>query len=521
MAIRSPSARPIHRSPRTSFFGSVPFWLALNLLVGCVWLNSGYHGHIWHDDIRPQLMKGELGEEVNRFLLPMRVFYHQGYDEVLYYQYANLVLGQPVDYEYLQVKHGEVPGFETMFAPRDAAAYRVPYRDMQIEYPPLALAAMLLPRPWVNSLAEYGFLFSIEMSLCLVGALYLAARLLARHETDPEAKRRRMVLALLYGVCFQLAFGILLLTQFDAVVSLLIMVAIAAQLTGRPRTAAVALAAATSAKIFPVLLLPLFLLSYLLPARASGHAMEKSTANRQLVVSLFAFGATLAAINVPFLWLGGQSFLDTFRFHAERGLQADSTWGIALTLLEKLGFAHYEAGMRFGAREITGPFVDDALLISTFTSVVLPLIVIATYASRVKDAVRQGMRECPAALLPTYALAMTVGFMLTGKVLSPQFFIWLFPLVLLVPGEAGVRVRHTFLVAALLVQAGHPWLVGLTGINYPPTWIGWIIQAARAICLTRIFWLTMHVTVNVYELPAKRRAATRQDEFEHAGSLAG
>jgi len=496
------------RSPLATLFGSVPFWLAINLLVGCVWLNSGYHGHVWHDDIRPRLMHGELGQEVNRFLLPLRTFYHQGYDEVLYYQYANLVLGQPVDYEYLQVKHGDVPGFESMFAPRDAAAYRLPYRDMQIEYPPLALAAMLLPRPWVNSLAEYGFLFAIEMSLCLVAALYLAARLLARHETDPEAKRRRMVLALLYGVCFQFAFGILLLTQFDALVSLLVMAALAAQLTGRPRMAAVTLAAATSAKVFPILLLPLFLLSYLLPARASEVPAQKSRANRQLAGSLLAFCLTLAVINIPFLLLGGQAFLDTFRFHAERGLQADSTWGIALTLLEKLGLAHFDAGMRFGAREITGPFVDGALTLSALSSLILPLVVICVYASRVKEAVRQDMPECATALLPSFVLAMTAGFMLTSKVLSPQFFIWLFPLVLLVPGEAGLRVRHTLLVAALLVQAGHPWLVGLTGINYPPTWIGWIIQAARAICLVRIFWLAMSVSVAHFERRPRRASSS-------------
>ncbi|MBX3414441.1 MAG: DUF2029 domain-containing protein [Pirellulales bacterium] len=520
MDYRPPLSRPARRTLLAKLFASVPFWLGANLFVGCIWLNSGYHGHIWHDDIRPRLVEGKLGAEVNRWLLPLRTFYHQGYDEVLYYEYANLVLGQPVDYEYLQVKHGEVPGFESMFAPRDEAAYRLPYRDMQVEYPPVALAVMLLPRPWVDSLAEYGVLFAIEMSLCLVGALYLAAWLAARHETDPESKRRRMVLALLYGVCFQLAFGILLLTQFDALVSLLVMAAIAAQLTGRPRTAAVALAAATSAKIFPILLLPLFLLSYLLPARATGQSADKSAANRQLAGSLLAFCVTLAVINVPFLWLGGQTFLDTFRFHAERGLQADSTWGIALTLLEKLGFAHYDAGMRFGAREITGPFVAGALLLSTFASVVLPLIVIATYASRVKDAVRHGMPEYAAALLPTYVLALTAGFMLTGKVLSPQFFIWLFPLVLLVPGEAGLRVRHTFLVAALLVQAGHPWLIGLTGINYPPTWLGWTIQAARVVCLARIFWLSLSVSVEHFNPPPRRVASSSITFQEEACDLA-
>lgn len=496
MNFRSTTGPRAPRSHVGEFLRGVPFWLAVNLFIGCVWLNSGYHGHIWHNDIRPRLVEGKLGEEVGSWLLPLRVFYHQGYDEVLYYEYSNLVLGQPVNYEYLQVKHGAVPGFEAMFAPRDAAAWRLPYRDMQVEYPPLSLAVMLLPRPFVDSLAQYGFLFSIEMALCLVGALWLAARIEARDESDPAARRRTLVSALVYGACFQLAFGILLLTQFDAFVSLLVIVAIAAQVTGRSRTAVVALAAATSAKIFPILLLPVFAIAS--TSRASRRRGEKASTLREFSLCCITFAAALTVINLPFLLVGGDGFLDTFRFHFQRGLQADSSWGVALTLFEKLGLAHFGAEMRFGAREMTGPYVSTALTLSTIASILLPLLVIAIYAERVNDGVRRGEPNAASALLPTYALAVTTAFMLAGKVLSPQFFIWLFPLVLLVPGILGGRVRSTFLVAALLIQAGHPWLFGLTGINYPPTWIGWTLQAARIICLARIFWLSLQVRVDSF-----------------------
>jgi len=492
------------RSRFGQFFRSVPFWLVVNLFIGSVWLNSGYHGHIWHNDIRPRLMEGKPGEEVHNWLLPLRVFYHQGYDEVLYYEYANLVLGQPVNYEFLQVKHGDVPGFESMFAPRDAAAWRMPYRDMQSEYPPLSLLVMLLPRPFVGSLAQYGVLFSIEMALCLVTALWLAARVECRGETDPAEKQRKMVSALVYGACFQLAFGILLLTQFDAFVSLLVTVAVAAQIFGRPRTAAIALAAATSAKIYPILLLPLFLMSLY---SASRPRREFSRTPTHLVAFCISFVATLAVLNLPFLWLGGDAFLDTFRFHIERGLQADSTWGVGLTLLEKLGLAHFGAEMRFGARELTGPFVGAALTLSSLAAIALPALVIAVYGARVQAGNRNGDPDCTNKLLPTYVLAMTAAFMLSGKVLSPQYFVWLFPLVLLVPGIRGGQVRSTFLVAALLVQAGHPWLFGLTGINYPPTWIGWTLQAARVICLARIFWLSLHVDADSFN---DRRVISRQ-----------
>ena len=44
-----------------------------------------------------------------------------------------------------------------------------------------------------------------------------------------------------------------------------------------------------------------------------------------------------------------------------------------------------------------------------------------------------------------YALAALVGFVITGKVLSPQYLIWLTPFVAVLGGKVGASARPLFL----------------------------------------------------------------------------
>jgi hypothetical protein len=54
------------------------------------------------------------------------------------------------------------------------------------------------------------------------------------------------------------------------------------------------------------------------------------------------------------------------------------------------------------------------------------------------------------------ALAL-VAFIVAGKVFSPQYLIWLMPLVPLIPGRAGRNAIGVFLAALLLTQILFPY----------------------------------------------------------------
>jgi len=58
--------------------------------------------------------------------------------------------------------------------------------------------------------------------------------------------------------------------------------------------------------------------------------------------------------------------------------------------------------------------------------------------------------------LPRFAAAATAAFVGFGKVLSPQFLVWLVPLVPLVRGRRGVAAAAMLVTALLLTQAWFP-----------------------------------------------------------------
>ena len=444
-----------------------------NLFVGAVWLNSGYHGLEWHLEIRPQIEGRALEAMHDDPTIPWRAFYRQGGDEVMYFEYSNRLLGQPVDDALLRAKHGHTPGFEHYFAP-STTNRAIPYRDAWTEYPPLALPWFLLPRLITNHLADYGFWFAVEMSLLLVGSLAMVAAMLAAETSDPHERYQRLVAALLYGIGFQLAMGTMLITRYDAAVSFLIIGALLLHRRGSIVGGGLMLAAAASAKLFPLLFVPLFYAAPLL--RGEFRLAARGVAS---VV------CGCLALNLPFAIWGGEGFIDVFRYHAERGLEANSTWAALLVGLNKLGLAPLAGEFRFGCMEVEGPWVSALIGLSTLASLAMPVVVGAQYIRRL----RQGYTE--AEILPLFCLAMTAGFIISGKVFSPQYVVWCFPLVLLVSGKVGSRLRRVLLVVALLVQFDHPWLAGLIGVELPPTWFGWSLIVGRLLGMGYMFWTAL------------------------------
>jgi hypothetical protein len=74
--------------------------------------------------------------------------------------------------------------------------------------------------------------------------------------------------------------------------------------------------------------------------------------------------------------------------------------------------------------------------------------------------------------LVRYAAASLVAFVAFGKVLSPQFLIWLLPLVPLVRGRRGLAATGLLGLALLLTQVWFPiryW--DLVGLEAFPSWV--------------------------------------------------
>jgi hypothetical protein len=208
-------------------------------------------------------------------------------------------------------------------------------------------------------------------------------------------------------------------TRYDAVVALTLAVAaIGAALGGRYVYLAYAsLGLGAAAKLVPALAtVPL--------------------ARRDAARGYAVFFGVLVLFFAPAVLLGGDRFLDSFAYHAERGLQVES---LAASILMKLGWVT-GISFEYGAFEVQGKGVGLASSLSLpMTGVLLLITALVMYR-------RRGRLD--AGRFPRYAAALILAFMLGSKVLSPQYMIWLLPIVPLgVGGLAGAGVSLIFLAA--------------------------------------------------------------------------
>lgn len=296
----------------------------------------------------------------------------------------------------------------------------LPYRDFFIEYPPGSVPAFVPPALFSDSASSYITLFANQMALVLVVALALTA-LVARRFWGAASWA---VPAITFAAAAVLLYPIAV-TRYDAVVALTLAVAAACAVRGGRAATVLAYAAlgfGAAAKLVPALAaLPLALVRW-----------------RSAVSGFAVFFAVVALFFGPAVLLAGGQFADSFAYHAQRGLQVES---VGASLLMQLGWIE-EIVFEFGAFEARGPGTDFASSISLpVTAALLGLTTLVVYREY-----RAG--HLGAGLFPRYAAALILAFMLGSKVLSPQYMIWLLPLLpLAAPGLAGLGVSALFLAA--------------------------------------------------------------------------
>ncbi|MGF1473784.1 MAG: glycosyltransferase 87 family protein [Rubrobacteraceae bacterium] len=304
----------------------------------------------------------------------------------------------------------------------------VPYRDFFIEYPPGSIPAFIPPALFSSDLRGFGLILGSEMALVLIAALVLVA-LAARRLWGDTA-----------WILPSLVFtgGVLLLqpvavARFDPLVSFtLALAALCAALGGRYVILAYAsLGFGAAAKLIPALaILPL------VPLEDRGATFYSWL--RRTALGILAFSATLGAFFVPAYLLGGERFEESFTYHADRGLQLES---FASAIYMKLGLVQ-DMAFRYGAWEIEGPGVG---LLSSLSLPISAALLLITAFVMYRD---WRLSRFVAAKFPRYAAALILAFMIGSKVLSPQYMLWLLPLLPLAAGGLwGLGVAVLFLVA--------------------------------------------------------------------------
>src|SRR5262245_54452929 len=275
---------------------------------------------------------------------------------------------------------------------------RVPYRDFNVEYPPAALAVFVppsLPQPF-----DYARGFQVEMFVCGVAAVLAAVAALRGIGVSP--RRARLPLAVV--ALSPLLVGTLILSRYDPFAAALTALAIAALTLCRDRQGAVALALAFAAKFYVAALLPLFALDV-------WRRRGRNAALRFAALSI----AVAALIFVPFAVAAPTGISFPFARQLDRPLQAESLASSIYIAIHQLTGLHIRTYGSMGSENLAAPGVGAAETMSFVLTALLILLVCVAYAA--------GPATC--ARFCIASAAVVAGLVAFGKVLSPQYMLWL------------------------------------------------------------------------------------------------
>jgi hypothetical protein len=303
------------------------------------------------------------------------------------------------------------------------ASSGMPYSEVPIEYPPGVLPFVLVPA-WLQHHLRIPFPPSFILLMIAVDGLGLTGlrRLGRRWGSDLGAWLWVVALPLL---------GPIALLRLDLVPAVATIWCLERAAAGRWTAAGAFLGFGCLAKLYPV---------FLLPAAIVIAPQRRRLVRGALVVGVLGVVPLAGSIRAMAAHVAG--------YHADRGVQVESLWGNLLLLADRLG---YDAMVqeRFGSYEITAGIAGTVKTLSTGLS--LAVIGLVVWVAR-RSRLRGDARYLAATFFATLALLLV-----TGRVLSPQYLVWLVALA----AAAAVHIADRRTMALLLAT------ILLTHVEFP------------------------------------------------------
>lgn len=296
------------------------------------------------------------------------------------------------------------------------AKMQLPFHMLPIEYPPLTLVpfslALLAP------LSYYQLVFSLLMALTAVLVYWLLLRY------GPRGAGLIFALYLLGGAVATAH------VRFDLLPAALTFISLIAAERRHWTGAYVALAFGVLLKIYPILLLPVLFIAeqqteekiyvppQLLPLAELPYALWRTLRGIRhwRWKNSFIFFGVFGGVTGIFALLNFQGASVTqLAYFAHRPVQVESSGGTLLWLTDLLG-ASLKITNEYGSINIVNPFSSIVSLIST-----LLLLVGFVYCILMQWRGKMDIVQT--------SIALIFVFIATGKVFSPQYIIWLIPLL--------------------------------------------------------------------------------------------
>jgi hypothetical protein len=346
---------------------------------------------------------------------------------------------------------------------------KVPYRDFGLEYPPGALPMFALPglvsHGGRDQDVKPGFRRTFETLMWMCGAVALIAMALTIRVIGGALWE-----PLLFAALAPLALGTVILSRFDLWPAALAACALAALVSARFRLGHVLLGLATAAKFYPGVLIPLSV-AYAWKRRGRGEAL----ACLALTVGVFA------VVVLPFVVLAPHGVWQSVKVQLERPLQVESL-GAAFLLVAHNVFGLALAGeTSHGSQNVAGGAAHALAVVSSIVQAAVLAWIWWAFARR----------PATAAGLVRASAAAVCAFVAFGKVLSPQFLIWLIPVVPLVRGRRGLWASVLLLAALVLTQIWFPFRYFRLALDFEGG-LSWVLLARDLVLVSLALLLVPH-----------------------------
>jgi hypothetical protein len=285
---------------------------------------------------------------------------------------------------------------------------QMPYRDFNLEYPPLALLFFLIPRLFTAQWTVFAVLYQSEILIFAWLGLWVTFLIARKLGKAPWKLLAPYTLAILF-------IGPIIGQQYDIFPAVMMLFSIYYFWLGRHKTSWLWLAFGILTKLYPALLVPLYALIYL--------------RNRQFQTLLTGIGVLVLTSLImlsPFLISGPQHLMSLVEYHSQRGIQVESAYGATLLLANQLGWTTISLQFNYGSWNVAGHLSDTISHLSIYLQALVFLIGYVFIWTQIKKGKSQFSR------LGAYILLLLSALLFTSKVFSPQYIIWLLPVLALV-----------------------------------------------------------------------------------------
>jgi hypothetical protein len=309
-----------------------------------------------------------------------------------------------------------------------------PLHALPNEYPALAIIpfslGLVAPAYW------YQVAFAVWMAL-IAGMIYF---LLLRW--------RSRWAAITYAVYIVIGGWATAVGRFDIVPSALTLLAVICAERKKWSWAFAYLALATLSKIYPILLLPPFFLALQMEMQGKWYAWRRwKPVGTFLLVAIAVMGMAFS--------LSAVGAIAPLNYFSYRPVQVESFAASILWFLHLLGMTPLSYIHTFGSLNVTSPFSSS---VSLLTTVLLVVGLLYTYWLQLRSKID----------LATATVLSLLIIMITSKVFSPQYLIWVVPLVAYI-GRKNLWYLLVWVLIALLTTWIYPYIYNMIHLLAVPT----------------------------------------------------